>query len=51
MAQALPHARLHIVPGAGHTVHLEQPEMFDSIVEDFIHSMNIVKQGHFTVPN
>lgn len=45
MAQALPHARLHIVPGAGHAVHLEQPEVFDRIVEDFVHSMNIVKQG------
>ncbi len=35
MAHSLPHARLHIIPDAGHTVHLEQPEMFDQIVIDF----------------
>lgn len=35
MAQSLPHAQIHIVPGTGHTVHLEQPELFDSIVKDF----------------
>jgi 2-succinyl-6-hydroxy-2,4-cyclohexadiene-1-carboxylate synthase len=35
MAQALPQSQLRIVPGAGHAVHLERPEEFDSIVEDF----------------
>jgi len=35
MAQVLPDARLHIVPNAGHTVHLEQPEVFDQIVRNF----------------
>ena len=35
MAQALPDAQLHIVPAAGHTVHLEQPDIFDQIVKDF----------------
>ena len=35
MAHSLPHAQLHIIPDAGHTVHLEQPEMFDQIVIDF----------------
>jgi len=35
MAQSLPSARLHIVPDAGHTVHLEQPELFDRLVHDF----------------
>ena len=35
MAQSLPDAQLHIVPDAGHTVHLEQPEVFDQIVGDF----------------
>jgi len=35
MAQSLPNARLHIVPDAGHTVHLEQPELFDRLVHDF----------------
>lgn len=35
MAQSLPHAELHIVPDAGHTVHLEQSGLFDRIVIDF----------------
>ena len=35
MAQLLPNAQLHIVPNAGHTVHLEQPELFDQCVIDF----------------
>ncbi len=35
MAQVLPQSQLCIVPGAGHAVHLERPEEFDSIVEDF----------------
>ncbi|MFL5624255.1 MAG: 2-succinyl-6-hydroxy-2,4-cyclohexadiene-1-carboxylate synthase [Ktedonobacteraceae bacterium] len=39
MAQALPHAQLRIVPGAGHAVHLERPEEFASLVGDFSLSM------------
>jgi len=35
MAQSLPHAQVHIIPDAGHTVHLEQPEVFDRMVIDF----------------
>ena len=35
MAQALPHAQLCIVPGAGHAVHLERPEEFDALVGNF----------------
>ncbi len=35
MAQALPNVQVYIVPDAGHTVHLEQPELFDQIVIDF----------------
>lgn len=35
MAQALPEAHMCIVPGAGHTVHLEQPGEFDALVGDF----------------
>lgn len=38
MAQSLPHAQLHIVPNAGHTVHLEQPEQFLRIVGEFCKS-------------
>jgi 2-succinyl-6-hydroxy-2,4-cyclohexadiene-1-carboxylate synthase len=39
MAQALPQAQLRIVPGAGHAIHLERPEEFDSLVGDFSLSM------------
>ena len=35
MAQALPNAQLAIVPDAGHTVHLEQPQVFDTLVIGF----------------
>ncbi len=35
MHQALPQSQLHIVPGAGHAVHLEQPEEFATLVKDF----------------
>jgi 2-succinyl-6-hydroxy-2,4-cyclohexadiene-1-carboxylate synthase len=35
MAQALPQSKLHIIPAAGHTVHLEQPELFTSLVGEF----------------
>jgi 2-succinyl-6-hydroxy-2,4-cyclohexadiene-1-carboxylate synthase len=39
MAQALPQSQLRIVPGAGHAVHLERPEEFDSLMGDFSLSM------------
>ncbi len=35
MAQQLPQAQLQIVPDAGHTVHLEQPERFAALVQKF----------------
>jgi 2-succinyl-6-hydroxy-2,4-cyclohexadiene-1-carboxylate synthase len=35
MAQRLPQAQLHIVAGAGHTVHLEQSASFVALVEPF----------------
>lgn len=35
MATQAPRARLAIVPGAGHNVHLEQPERFIALVRDF----------------
>lgn len=35
MARQLPQTQLHIVPGAGHTVHLEQPELFVHRVRAF----------------
>ncbi len=36
MDEALPCARMHIVPEAGHTTHLEQPDAFDSVVREFL---------------
>lgn len=36
MADALPRARVEIVPGAGHAVHLEQPELFTRHVLAFL---------------
>ncbi|MGQ0601502.1 MAG: 2-succinyl-6-hydroxy-2,4-cyclohexadiene-1-carboxylate synthase, partial [Anaerolineales bacterium] len=38
MAQSLPMAQLAIVPNAGHTVHLEQPNTFDMKVLEFLRS-------------
>jgi 2-succinyl-6-hydroxy-2,4-cyclohexadiene-1-carboxylate synthase len=35
MAQQLPQSQLHIVPGAGHAVHLERPREFDDLVRAF----------------
>jgi 2-succinyl-6-hydroxy-2,4-cyclohexadiene-1-carboxylate synthase len=43
MAQVLPQAQLCIVPNAGHTVHLEQPEVFDTIVKEFYLSIGTFK--------
>jgi 2-succinyl-6-hydroxy-2,4-cyclohexadiene-1-carboxylate synthase len=40
MSQALPQSQLRIVPGAGHMIHLDQPEKFDSLVGDFSLSMS-----------
>lgn len=36
MARTLPQAQLCIVPGAGHTIHLERPGEFDKLVGAFI---------------
>lgn len=36
MAQELPNAQLVVVPGAGHTVHLEQPVAFNRLVLDHL---------------
>ena len=36
MLEALPDARLEVVPDAGHTVHLEQPDAWASTVESFV---------------
>lgn len=51
MAQALPQAQLCIVPDAGHTIHIEQPEVFDAVVKDFCLSPSVFQtstQGAMT---
>lgn len=35
MAKVLPNAQVHIIPDAGHTTHLEQPQVFDALVLEF----------------
>jgi 2-succinyl-6-hydroxy-2,4-cyclohexadiene-1-carboxylate synthase len=39
MQQRIPNVQLHIIPDAGHTVHLEQPEPFTNIVTQFLTSL------------
>jgi 2-succinyl-6-hydroxy-2,4-cyclohexadiene-1-carboxylate synthase len=39
MAEQMPQVQHHIVPGAGHTVHLEQPAAFEAIVREFCSSV------------
>jgi 2-succinyl-6-hydroxy-2,4-cyclohexadiene-1-carboxylate synthase len=36
MQEKIPTARLAVVPSAGHTVHLERPQQFNTLVNDFI---------------
>jgi 2-succinyl-6-hydroxy-2,4-cyclohexadiene-1-carboxylate synthase len=46
MAQMLPQVQLHIVSGAGHTVHLERPEEFAKLVGDFSLSIFCTDQSN-----
>lgn len=41
MSHAIPNARLDIIPNAGHTIHLEQPESFDQLVTQFLEHSEI----------
>jgi 3-oxoadipate enol-lactonase len=36
LAQGIPHARLEVVPGAAHFPMLEQPEIFNQLLRDFL---------------
>ena len=36
MAEQLANGRLHIIPQAGHTTHLEQPSLFQTAVKSFL---------------
>jgi 2-succinyl-6-hydroxy-2,4-cyclohexadiene-1-carboxylate synthase len=35
MARSIPQASLHLVPGSGHAIHLEQPALFAGLVNEF----------------
>ena len=39
MAKSIPNTRLEVVPGTGHTVHLEQPERFADLVNEFLQQL------------
>ena len=45
MATVLPQCRVHLVPDAGHAVHLEQPAAFDDVVHDFLRAHAPVPPG------
>jgi pimeloyl-ACP methyl ester carboxylesterase len=42
--EALPQARLEIVPGAGHALELEEPDVLAGLIADFV-----VSTGQFAV--
>ncbi|GCE17701.1 2-succinyl-6-hydroxy-2,4-cyclohexadiene-1-carboxylate synthase [Dictyobacter kobayashii] len=39
MAEHFPQSQHRIIPGAGHTIHFEQPEVFENIVRKFCHTV------------
>jgi 2-succinyl-6-hydroxy-2,4-cyclohexadiene-1-carboxylate synthase len=43
MHTAIPHSTVQIVPNAGHTVHLERPQLFDELVNHFCQHHNEVQ--------
>ena len=44
LALGLPDAKLLVVPGAGHAVHLEQPDLFAGLVSEFL-DPNLAERG------
>lgn len=46
MAAQLPAARLVVVPAAGHTIHLEQPETFITLTQEFLQSYTTIDGGN-----
>lgn len=39
MQERLPDARLEVITGAGHTIHLEQPRQFEDVVKSFLEGL------------
>ncbi len=50
MSEKLPCVRTHIVPEAGHTTHLEQPEAFDRAVRKFLRTHVNAEEGKEATP-
>lgn len=46
MVQQLPQASLTVIPGAGHTVHLEQPDRFWQAIKDFVVITGTIPNPH-----
>jgi pimeloyl-ACP methyl ester carboxylesterase len=39
MAKKIPGARLEVIPGAGHSANLDQPEIFNRVLLDFLDAL------------
>ena len=50
MNDSLPCARTQIVPDAGHATHLEQPETFDRLVDEFLQTYRNAGEGKEASP-
>ncbi len=50
MSDALPCARMHVVPDAGHATHLEQPEAFGRVVREFLREHIDAREGKEAPP-
>ena len=50
MSDALPCARTHIMPDAGHATHLEQPEAFGRVVREFLREHIDAREGKEAPP-
>lgn len=50
MGDALPCVRTRIVPGAGHTTHMEQPDSFDRVVREFLRTYADRNDGKEATP-
>jgi len=46
MKRNIPSAALAVLPKTGHTLNLEEPDKFNAVVEDFIHT---VESGRWTL--
>ena len=50
MGEALPCANVQIVPEAGHTIHLAQPDAFDRVVREFLQTYVSQAEGKEATP-